>query len=167
MRRKDLQKATSSCFFVFGTLGESGEVPSGTGSQAFLRKVHVVRLVSGEPVNRVPRLGRDIDFPKGSNQGLARSFAHARKASPATGDSSMTAYHLIPYEALAGKSIPYSKPHLWRLEKAGKFPQRVPIGAGRYAYLETEIDEWIEARVRERDEAAAKKAGQLTSTSPA
>ena len=48
---------------------------------------------------------------------------------------------LIPYEALKSKGVPYSKPHLWRLEKAGKFPRRVPIGAGRYAYVEHEIDD--------------------------
>jgi prophage regulatory protein len=125
-------------------------------------RAHVVRLVSGEPVNRVPRPGRDIDFPKGSNQGLARSFAHARKASPSTGDSSMTAHRLIPYDALAAKCIPYSKPHLWRLEKAGKFPKRVPIGAGRYGYVESEIDCWIEARVRERDEMSARHAAART-----
>jgi prophage regulatory protein len=69
---------------------------------------------------------------------------------------------LIPYQALATKCITYSKPHLWRLEKAGKFPKRVPIGAGRYAYVEAEIDRWIEARVRERDEMSARHAAART-----
>lgn len=59
---------------------------------------------------------------------------------------------LIPYEALKStKSIPYSKPHLWRLEKAGKFPRRVHISAGRYAYVESEIDAHIEKKIAERD----------------
>ncbi|MCK1641925.1 AlpA family phage regulatory protein [Bradyrhizobium sp. 157] len=58
---------------------------------------------------------------------------------------------LIPYDALAAKCIPYSKPHLWRLEKAGKFPKRVSIGAGRYAYVEAEIDEHIAKKIAERD----------------
>ncbi len=62
---------------------------------------------------------------------------------------------LITANDLRPKGIPYSKPHLWRLEKIGKFPKRVPIGAGRYAYVESEIDGWIEARVRERDEISA------------
>ena len=65
------------------------------------------------------------------------------------------AQRLVPYEALKGKCITYSKPHLWRLERAGKFPKRVPIGAGRYAYVEAEVDAWIDARIAERDEAAA------------
>ena len=58
---------------------------------------------------------------------------------------------LIPYSALAEKCIPYSKPHLWRLEKAGKFPRRVPIGSGRYAYVESEIDKHNEQLVAQRD----------------
>jgi prophage regulatory protein len=62
---------------------------------------------------------------------------------------------LIPYEALKAKCISYSKAHLWRLEKAGKFPKRVPIGAGRYAYVEAEIDEYIAQKIAERDGVAA------------
>jgi prophage regulatory protein len=58
---------------------------------------------------------------------------------------------LIGYEALKTKAIPYSKPHLWRLEKAGLFPRRVPIGAGRYGYVEAEIDAYIGQKIAERD----------------
>jgi prophage regulatory protein len=58
---------------------------------------------------------------------------------------------LIPYEALKSKGVPYSKPHLWRLERAGKFPRRVPIGASRYAYVESEIDAYNARLVAERD----------------
>ena len=65
----------------------------------------------------------------------------------------MTTRRLIPYEALAAKCIPYSKPHLWRLEKAGKFPKRVPIGAGRYGYVESEIDAHLEQKIAQRDAA--------------
>jgi prophage regulatory protein len=61
---------------------------------------------------------------------------------------------LIPYSALAAKCITYSKPHLWRLEKAGKFPKRVPIGAGRYGYVEREIDCYLEQKIAERDAGA-------------
>ena len=61
------------------------------------------------------------------------------------------AVRLITYETLKSKCIPYSKPHLWRLEKANKFPKRVPIGAGRYGYIESEIDSYIEQKIAERD----------------
>jgi prophage regulatory protein len=58
---------------------------------------------------------------------------------------------LIFYDGLKAKGVPYSKPHLWRLEKAGKFPRRVPVGAGRYAYVESEIDEHNARLIAERD----------------
>jgi prophage regulatory protein len=70
----------------------------------------------------------------------------------------MTSRRLIPYSALASKSICYSKPHLWRLERAGKFPKRVPTGPGRYAYVEAEIDAYIENKISERDAASSEAA---------
>ena len=70
---------------------------------------------------------------------------------------------LITNNDLRLKGISYSKPHLWRLERSGKFPKRVPIGAGRYAYVETEIDDWIEARIRDRDVATSSSATFLQS----
>jgi prophage regulatory protein len=65
------------------------------------------------------------------------------------------AQRLISYEALRSKCITYSKPHLWRLEKANKFPKRVPIGAGRYGYVEEEIDAYIAQKIAERDARSA------------
>jgi prophage regulatory protein len=53
------------------------------------------------------------------------------------------------------RGIQFSKVHLWRLERAGKFPKRVPLGAARHGWLETEIDEWILARLAERDGSGA------------
>ncbi|HYI26318.1 MAG TPA: AlpA family phage regulatory protein [Bradyrhizobium sp.] len=57
---------------------------------------------------------------------------------------------LISYDQLKPKGIMYSKPHLWRLEKAGKFPKRVPVGPGRYAYVETEIDTHVDNLIAAR-----------------
>jgi prophage regulatory protein len=65
---------------------------------------------------------------------------------------------LIPYEALADKGIRYSKCQLWRLEKAGKFPKRVFIGPGRYAYVDAEIDGHIESKIAERSSATTEAA---------
>jgi prophage regulatory protein len=65
---------------------------------------------------------------------------------------------LIPYRDLKSKGIPYSKPHIWRLEKAGKFPRRVPIGESRYAYVESEIDDHVAALIAARDAGAEQEA---------
>jgi prophage regulatory protein len=51
------------------------------------------------------------------------------------------------------KAIPYSASHLWRLEQAGQFPKRVPIGPGRVGWVADEIQEWITSRIKARDSA--------------
>ena len=47
--------------------------------------------------------------------------------------------------------VPYTRTHVTRLEKAGLFPRRVKLGAGRVGWVEEEIDAWIESRIAERD----------------
>lgn len=64
------------------------------------------------------------------------------------------AKRIISYDDLKNKGINYSKPHLWRLERDRKFPKRVQTGDRRYGYVEEEIDAYIEARIRARDNAA-------------
>jgi prophage regulatory protein len=60
---------------------------------------------------------------------------------------------LIPYHDLKAKGVSYSKPHLWRLERDGKLPMRVPTGPTRYAYAESEIDAYQTALIAARDAA--------------
>ena len=40
---------------------------------------------------------------------------------------------------------------IMRLVRIGKFPKPVPLGSARIAFVEREVDEWIEARMKERD----------------
>ena len=47
--------------------------------------------------------------------------------------------------------VVYSPAHIARLEAVGKFPLRVRLGAGRVAWVEQEIHDWIAARISERD----------------
>jgi prophage regulatory protein len=49
------------------------------------------------------------------------------------------------------ETVGYSPMHLWRLEKAGKFPRRLKLGPNSVGWVSTEIDAWIEARIAERD----------------
>ena len=46
----------------------------------------------------------------------------------------------------------YSYQHIARLEKAGQFPKRVPLGPNRVGWVEEEILEWLEERIRRREE---------------
>jgi prophage regulatory protein len=53
------------------------------------------------------------------------------------------------------KSIPFSRMHVDRLEKAGKFPKRVRLGEHTVAWVEEEIDAMQAAQLAARDAAAA------------
>lgn len=47
--------------------------------------------------------------------------------------------------------IPYSPAHLARLEKAGKFPRRLRLGACRIAYRYEEVCAWVHEKVTEAE----------------
>jgi prophage regulatory protein len=49
------------------------------------------------------------------------------------------------------KGIDYSRDHLRRKVKAKEFPEPVPISDRRIAWIESEVDDWVAARVAERD----------------
>lgn len=57
---------------------------------------------------------------------------------------------LLPYEALRAKGVVLSKCQLWRLEREGKFPKRVHVSARSIAWPESEIDEYLRARIAAR-----------------
>ena len=50
------------------------------------------------------------------------------------------------------RRVPYSEAHIWRLERAGKFPRRARLGANRVVWVEAEIDEWLSSKIAERDQ---------------
>jgi prophage regulatory protein len=52
------------------------------------------------------------------------------------------------------KGIAYSRAHIYRMVNAGKFPGYISIGEKRTAFVEEEIDQWIEERIAARDAAA-------------
>ena len=57
--------------------------------------------------------------------------------------------------------IGYSDTQIWRLEKAGKFPQRVQLTeGGAVGWYEDEVDAWVDSRVR----AAGKRPSDRRST---
>ena len=45
----------------------------------------------------------------------------------------------------------YSPAHIDRLERAGRFPRRVQLGPCRVGWVESEVLEWLQSRMRERD----------------
>jgi prophage regulatory protein len=73
---------------------------------------------------------------------------------PAAAESEVN-MKLLEYRDLRERGIRYSRPHLWRLWNAGQFPKPIKVSASRNAWLESEIDGWIEQRIAERDQVVA------------
>lgn len=49
------------------------------------------------------------------------------------------------------EKVLYSPAHIDRLEKAGQFPKRVRLGQHRVGWLESEVEDWLQARLDDRD----------------
>jgi prophage regulatory protein len=50
--------------------------------------------------------------------------------------------------------VDYHPAHIRRLVKAGQFPAPIQLSPNRVAWIEAEIDEWLEGKRRERDAAS-------------
>ena len=48
--------------------------------------------------------------------------------------------------------VPYSASHIWRLERSGKFPKRIRLGGNRVAWLQSEVESWIEGKIASRSD---------------
>ena len=57
---------------------------------------------------------------------------------------------LLVFPELKDHGVRYGRRQIDRLEAAGKFPKRVPIGDSRVGWVETEIDAHIAAQVARR-----------------
>ncbi len=55
-----------------------------------------------------------------------------------------------------------SRPTIWRLERVGQFPKRRQLGKNSVAWVEDEIEKWMESRV-----VVASESGDQTSTQQA
>ena len=55
---------------------------------------------------------------------------------------------------------------IYDLMAEGKFPAPVPIGARAVAWVESEVDDWIEARIRDRSniKKAVQRSGSIRKT---
>jgi prophage regulatory protein len=59
---------------------------------------------------------------------------------------------VLSYPELRGrKGIVWSRAHVYRMIHAGKFPPPLKLGDGASAWLEEEIDRWLDGRAAQRD----------------
>jgi len=66
------------------------------------------------------------------------------------GNIKMTTKRALRYEQLAAeKGIRWSRQYIRRLERQGRFPQHFYCGPQSIAWLESEIDAWLDERIAE------------------
>ena len=61
----------------------------------------------------------------------------------------ITVKHLLSRQSVL-KRIPFSGATLWRAIAAGRFPRPIRLGKRRVAWVESEIADWLAARMEER-----------------
>jgi len=66
-------------------------------------------------------------------------------------DRSLPVVHRLLSTRTVLERICVSKPSLYRMINRGDFPKPVPIGRQRVAFIETEVESWIGARMEARD----------------
>lgn len=57
---------------------------------------------------------------------------------------------LLAFPDLKAKGIPFTRQHLHRLIKGGRFPAPLKLGEGTNRWLEHEVDQWLVDRAMER-----------------
>ena len=55
----------------------------------------------------------------------------------------------------------YRRSNIYLLMSLGRFPKSIPLGGRAVAWLESEVDEWMESRIRQRE---ASEISAMTST---
>ncbi len=56
-------------------------------------------------------------------------------------------HKLITLEEVTDR-IPFSSGHIYRLIRREEFPKQVKVGSQRVAWLECEVDAWIQERIK-------------------
>lgn len=53
--------------------------------------------------------------------------------------------------------VGFSKTHLYRLINRGEFPKPIPLGSFKVAFLEEEVNQWMEKRIEARNQGEGEK----------
>lgn len=59
---------------------------------------------------------------------------------------------LLLFKELRDEGVPFTRRHVDRLEREGRFPRRVPIGTHRIAWVADEIKAYVSAMINSRRE---------------
>jgi prophage regulatory protein len=66
------------------------------------------------------------------------------------GPGSAESDRLLRYADLKNHNVPFSRPHVDRLEREGRFPRRVRLGPGTVGWWRSEICQWLDEKTAQR-----------------
>ena len=66
-------------------------------------------------------------------------------------DKSKAQKRMLDYAGLRAKGVPFHPNYLRHLWEHGQFPKPVRLSARKLAWLESDVDAWIEERIRLAD----------------
>jgi len=76
---------------------------------------------------------------------------HSRASRDLSGVATKKQSRILTYAELKPvKGINFSRQHLARLEKAGKFPHRIQVSPARIGWVEFEVDAWLQSKAEAR-----------------
>lgn len=64
---------------------------------------------------------------------------------------------LLAFPDLGARGISFSRQHLWRLVKMGRFPAPIRLGTNTNRWVAGEIDRWLEEQIARRDAETARQ----------
>jgi prophage regulatory protein len=62
---------------------------------------------------------------------------------------------ILRYWELSDHGVPWSRQHIYKLEKDGRFPRRVKLGDQTVGWLDFEIDALVDGRIGARGDPGA------------
>ncbi len=83
----------------------------------------------------------------------SRSPKVDRPANPGRSVDREAGLELLAFSDLAEKGVPFSRQHIARLIKCGRFPAPIKLGTGTNRWIAAEVANWLSERKAERDAA--------------
>ena len=104
-----------------------------------------------EEVNKLRKQGIILHINKGNDQVEFFGFQLLEYLlSCVSGNLPQTGFQNAPDKIIRTKEVQsltgLSRTSIWRLEKKGEFPSRVPLGTGSVGWKYTEVQDWVNSR---------------------
>ena len=118
------------------------------------------KVLAGADMSACSNIGAPLKRPKHS-QKACFCAKEGPMSKPVQIDSApIKSDRLLMYPELKSIfGVPYSRMHLWRLERKALFPQRIALSVHRSAWVAGEVAEWVASQAAKRTPIASPNDG--------